>query len=136
MSLRFLSGLFLMRVAVLVDPCGDGPHAGAERNRKAAAGRWHPSNRNQHAEHQCERKQTERCFAAHAVQSESCPLHRGLSPSGAECRLPERHLRNVDPGVNRTRNILLRMQVLRSEEHTSELRSLMRISCAIFCLKK
>src|SRR3546814_6048889 len=52
MSRRVLSGLFLRRVAVLVDPCGDGPHAGAERNRKAAAGRWHPSNRNQHAEPQ------------------------------------------------------------------------------------
>src|SRR3546814_5509610 len=108
-----------MRVAVLVDPCGDGPHAGAERNRKAAAGRWHPSNRNQHAEHQCERKQTERCFAAHAVQSESCPLHRGLlAPAG----------RNVD-----CRNEIFAM---RSEEHTSELQSLMRISYAVFCLKK
>src|SRR3546814_5140798 len=28
------------------------------------------------------------------------------------------------------------MQVLRSEEHTSELQSLMRISYAVFCLKK
>src|SRR3546814_2633411 len=30
MSRRFLSGLFLMRVAVLVDPCGDGPHRSEE----------------------------------------------------------------------------------------------------------
>src|SRR3546814_10298585 len=29
-----------------------------------------------------------------------------------------------------------RMQILRSEEHTSELQSLMRISYAVFCLKK
>src|SRR3546814_2040313 len=32
--------------------------------------------------------------------------------------------------------ILLRRQVERSEEHTSELQSLMRISYAVFCLKK
>src|SRR3546814_4716423 len=30
----------------------------------------------------------------------------------------------------------LRLQRLRSEEHTSELQSLMRISSAVFCLKK
>src|SRR3546814_6934283 len=30
----------------------------------------------------------------------------------------------------------LQRQVLRSEEHTSELQSLMRISYAVFCLKK
>src|SRR3546814_8197685 len=32
--------------------------------------------------------------------------------------------------------ILLLQQFLRSEEHTSELQSLMRISYAVFCLKK
>src|SRR3546814_6748980 len=31
---------------------------------------------------------------------------------------------------------LLRVEVQRSEEHTSELQSLMRISYAVFCLKK
>src|SRR3546814_5232145 len=31
---------------------------------------------------------------------------------------------------------LARQQALRSEEHTSELQSLMRISYAVFCLKK
>src|SRR3546814_4672384 len=31
---------------------------------------------------------------------------------------------------------LVRLDVLRSEEHTSELQSLMRISYAVFCLKK
>src|SRR3546814_2044325 len=34
------------------------------------------------------------------------------------------------------RNILLGATMLRSEEHTSELQSLMRISYAVFCLKK
>src|SRR3546814_6125731 len=32
--------------------------------------------------------------------------------------------------------LLDRMEVIRSEEHTSELQSLMRISYAVFCLKK
>src|SRR3546814_4764873 len=36
----------------------------------------------------------------------------------------------------RTRKILLQMSIARSEEHTSELQSLMRISYAVFCLKK
>src|SRR3546814_7547600 len=33
-------------------------------------------------------------------------------------------------------NILLALGMMRSEEHTSELQSLMRISYAVFCLKK
>src|SRR3546814_4207409 len=35
-----------------------------------------------------------------------------------------------------TKSLALRRQHLRSEEHTSELQSLMRISYAVFCLKK
>src|SRR3546814_6449428 len=37
--------------------------------------------------------------------------------------------------LERVRNLEL-IQLLRSEEHTSELQSLMRISYAVFCLKK
>src|SRR3546814_1906406 len=37
----------------------------------------------------------------------------------------------ADTGLGKTR-----MQLERSEEHTSELQSLMRISYAVFCLKK
>src|SRR3546814_2549274 len=33
-------------------------------------------------------------------------------------------------------NVALRVEPMRSEEHTSELQSLMRISYAVFCLKK
>src|SRR3546814_1549415 len=33
-------------------------------------------------------------------------------------------------------DLILRLAALRSEEHTSELQSLMRISYAVFCLKK
>src|SRR3546814_4992403 len=40
-------------------------------------------------------------------------------------------------GIGRTRVLNAEMfQTLRSEEHTSELQSLMRISYAVFCLKK
>src|SRR3546814_3123092 len=38
----------------------------------------------------------------------------------------------LDPGIEAHRN----PSALRSEEHTSELQSLMRISYAVFCLKK
>src|SRR3546814_1111000 len=36
----------------------------------------------------------------------------------------------------RTRRLLQLVDAIRSEEHTSELQSLMRISYAVFCLKK
>src|SRR3546814_7918923 len=38
--------------------------------------------------------------------------------------------------MGRTRNLLLSSFTNRSEEHKSELQSLMRISYAVFCLKK
>src|SRR3546814_3815704 len=44
----------------------------------------------------------------------------------------DEHLGAVVEGANRTP----RCNRLRSEEHTSELQSLMRISYAVFCLKK
>src|SRR3546814_9999002 len=44
-----------------------------------------------------------------------------------------RHQR-LDPAMMRGRHLV--EQVPRSEEHTSELQSLMRISYAVFCLKK
>src|SRR3546814_8047319 len=39
-------------------------------------------------------------------------------------------------GLQRGAQLFLGHQVLRSEEHTSELKSLMRISYAVFCFKK
>src|SRR3546814_8030965 len=59
-----------------------------------------------------------------------------LSLGCAACRLqhagPERGLVVGRVGVRRRRT----GRTLRSEEHTSELQSLMRISYAVFCLKK
>src|SRR3546814_958239 len=42
--------------------------------------------------------------------------------------------RTVYPTVDRS--VVVRIETARSEEHTSELQSLMRISYAVFCLKK
>src|SRR3546814_9451624 len=46
---------------------------------------------------------------------------------------PQRYLKNFESA----RSYLIKLAVaLRSEEHTSELQSLMRISYAVFCLQK
>src|SRR3546814_7634315 len=69
-----------------------------------------------------------RC-APKAVQSPAAPAH---PPSTAQSRPPafqiHRQPHARQPGCQPLRN--------RSEEHTSELQSLMRISYAVFCLKK
>src|SRR3546814_10563188 len=46
------------------------------------------------------------------------------------------HNGNSEQGNVRRTNAHLRSKLARSEEHTSELQSLMRISYAVFCLKK
>src|SRR3546814_6113735 len=62
------------------------------------------------------------------------PPHRGASHQpgeqavyGAQQQLLEQQLAD---------RIILHVAINRSEEHTSELQSLMRISYAVFCLKK
>src|SRR3546814_7338058 len=50
-------------------------------------------------------------------------------------RAPARGCRGIDRGARRGSG-LHRSNGIRSEEHTSELQSLMRISYAVFCLKK
>src|SRR3546814_7400202 len=54
--------------------------------------------------------------------------HRRLRPALSR---PERDERRLDAAAGERR-----AQSARSEEHTSELQSLMRISYAVFCLKK
>src|SRR3546814_10864094 len=54
---------------------------------------------------------------------------RSLLGDGARRQLPRRLLDQVELGK-------FAIQLGRSEEHTSELQSLMRISYAVFCLKK
>src|SRR3546814_10327810 len=67
-----------------------------------------------------------------------------LLPREAETRVALARRRHVGVGDDRVaRDVQTRAQVveqadqrIRSEEHTSELQSLMRISYAVFCLKK
>src|SRR3546814_7057761 len=63
-----------------------------------------------------------------------CRALKHESTSGCQCAaVPDRHI------VLRPHRLLLDRipgDQLRSEEHTSELQSLMRISYAVFCLKK
>src|SRR3546814_1936345 len=65
-----------------------------------------------------------------AVDGRAAPdAHRGawwLPPQPAPCRCGGRLMQPATPTTI----------CLRSEEHTSELQSLMRISYAVFCLKK
>src|SRR3546814_5188438 len=83
-------------------------------------------------------------FAAFAF-----PAHPGFLRLIVEPRPVEQVKRTAAPGARvalvelvhtrdqRMRNVVIGRHVLsRSEEHTSELQSLMRISYAVFCLKK
>src|SRR3546814_6300507 len=73
------------------------------------------------------------------------PRHRDISEIGeriAERRqLPVEHREDLGPilGIDHIVDAIIAMDdagARRSEEHTSELQSLMRISYAVFCLKK
>src|SRR3546814_6829516 len=58
---------------------------------------------------------------------------RNISPPLPRCHRADEPVRE---GEERRKRAALAHQHLRSEEHTSELQSLMRISYAVFCLKK
>src|SRR3546814_7513672 len=61
-------------------------------------------------------------------QMEEAPLHRRHIDRGQSAGMVGRQ-RGIERGV-------VAEQLAKSEEHTSELQSLMRISYAVFCLKK
>src|SRR3546814_5625168 len=72
--------------------------------------------------------------AGHRVRAEA-PLLRFVQPRDlAGDRVPARFL--VAPALERCAVALDSVAMARSEEHKSELQSLMRISFAVFCLKK
>src|SRR3546814_6366270 len=80
------------------------------------------------------------------ARSSRCRAHLGRNSARRDRRsrrLPERQGKAGAPHCARARTGELTMKSylraalpLRSEEHTSELQSLMRISYAVFCLKK
>src|SRR3546814_1249412 len=67
-------------------------------------------------------------------------LGRQRNPESGDSRTPNLRQRNPESSasVNETPNFFVASMKprIRSEEHTSELQSLMRISYAVFCLKK
>src|SRR3546814_2871239 len=65
-----------------------------------------------------------------ARSRQACPRHRRGQAAGGGKELPD--LRSL----RQARQAAPERRLLRSEEHTSELQSLMRISYAVFCLKK
>src|SRR3546814_1393345 len=82
-----------------------------------------------------------------AAAQDAGVVHKGLLPRGLFAALAEEwsHREPVTPLLEEKGDAcefgalisqLLRPLDLRSEEHTSELQSLMRISYAVFCLKK
>src|SRR3546814_7989321 len=81
------------------------------------------------AAHGRARRQPQRHFGQQIAQviGTARPLHRAPAP------VPDRAKAHADAGAARYRPDDPRE---RSEEHTSELQSLMRISYAVFCLKK
>src|SRR3546814_1646900 len=72
--------------------------------------------------------ETELCEQAVGVSGRCAALYRGGERPAHDDRAVEQALR----GGHREQMA----DLLRSEEHTSELQSLMRISYAVFCLKK
>src|SRR3546814_10013532 len=69
-------------------------------------------------------------------RSREKPPDRRLDRSRSGGALAEARWRGGFREIDRLRKIPGREHLLRSEEHTSELQSLMRISYAVFCLKK
>src|SRR3546814_1424384 len=72
------------------------------------------------------------CHGAGQVIEKPCRACRGEGRVDQEKRLAV----NIPAGVDEGTRIRLSGEGERSEEHTSELQSLMRISYAVFCLKK
>src|SRR3546814_6221596 len=80
--------------------------------------------------------------AARLLASADLVVHDGLVGAGVLALIPS-HVERISVAKQRSRHTMrqdrinaLIVREARSEEHTSELQSLMRISYAVFCLKK
>src|SRR3546814_7152543 len=72
-----------------------------------------------------------------AIGNRPIDLHlKALEEMGAEIELAAGYVKASAPGGRLPGGCVTFPVVSRSEEHTSELQSLMRISYAVFCLKK
>src|SRR3546814_7374750 len=73
----------------------------------------------------------------HRPSARLCVLLERFSDRPIAVAGAERHLHDLSwKSIHSRRIVYRRPGVVRSEEHTSELQSLMRISYAVFCLKK
>src|SRR3546814_10270318 len=71
------------------------------------------------------------------IDHAACPNAKPVSTLAEHALRMERFAALIDALIyTRSRNGKLKLIADRSEEHTSELQSLMRISYAVFCLKK
>src|SRR3546814_5603893 len=78
------------------------------------------------------RRRHTRCALVTGVQTCALPIWLGFNRP----EILPRGLGSTRPPIERTRMIRMGSPRRRSEEHTSELQSLMRISYAVFCLNK
>src|SRR3546814_7536862 len=80
------------------------------------------------------------------IQGSTRKLNASTRPGRAGTTPGRRHARGAGPGLRKTPRmhapstrktlLALTLAAARSEEHTSDLQSLIRISYAVFCLKK
>src|SRR3546814_6001484 len=81
-----------------------------------------------------------RADAGHEASLDRCSAVQEVRPDGRRARLHralhQAALGEPVAGLANPRQSSAGWQQVRSEEHTSELQSLMRISYAVFCLKK
>src|SRR3546814_3729126 len=69
-------------------------------------------------------------------QRQAAEVQAALHPAGGRGRVDLAHINTHGTGAVARLFAGLQLPAVRSEEHTSELQSLMRISYAVFCLKK
>src|SRR3546814_6814315 len=110
----------------------------ARRDRDHGEGRaWHPCIAKEHADEFREDvlEYSHRAISRagrRAVRAASKPVARKSAAKTSRARSPPGHSMSRPSPVQYTP----KAESMRSEEHTSELQSLMRISYAVFCLKK
>src|SRR3546814_7342868 len=113
------------------DVCSSDLHAGADRMARVGAGAGGNGHR-QHAHDEGERGHQDR------TEAQARGLDHRLAQRPAELALLDRELDDQDRVLRRQADHRDQADLevdVRSEEHTSELQSLMRISYAVFCLK-
>src|SRR3546814_10008055 len=86
-----------------------------------------------------DRDNEERAFLVHGTMADPRWIDASIEPSDRQpgtCYLGDPRIVNMSPIALGRYSSLRSWLSQRSEEHTSELQSLMRISYAVFCLKK